>query len=171
MILVLYFLIGHSWAQDAMSAFKQAFPDFQGGTPTSSETNTPRLHREMFLNYLSNSATTSKSLYWKLWSHGLATLVAQRLNPEASWGDLEIGDQNTCEKMLPRLSRDFLKRFDSTREQDQYFYFSGPSKDAGRCLGFKVAERMARVHAFYDLPRLSETTLKIALKKVLISLR
>jgi hypothetical protein len=92
------------------------------------------------------------SLYYNLWSEGFATWVARRLNPEQPLAAI-LGpglDPAQGPGLLPALAREFLARFESTREDDvrDLFYLSGRRKDvplrSAYYVGYQVASFLAR---------------------------
>jgi hypothetical protein len=99
------------------------------------------------------------SLYYNLWSEGFATWVARTLiptNPSTpSWARPRC---LSWSELLPRLAREFLTRFESTREDDvrDLFYLSGKRKDiplrSAYYVGYQVAAWLARTRTPAQLP-------------------
>ena len=115
------------------------------------------------------------SLYYNLWSEGFATWVARRLNPDVSLATV-LGpglDPERGPELLPGLAREFLSRFDSTREGDvrDLFYLSGRRKDiplrSAYYVGYQVASWLARSRTPEQLAGLGGENLERGIREAL----
>ena len=115
------------------------------------------------------------SLYYNLWSEGFATWVARTLNPDQPLNVI-LGpglDAARGPELLPRLAREFLTRFESTREDDMrdLFYLSGKRKDiplrSAYYVGYQVAAWLARTRTPARLAELQGQELKRSLHEAL----
>ena len=115
------------------------------------------------------------SLYYNLWSEGFATWVARQLNPAQSlYSILGPGlDPARGPQLLPDLAKEFLRGFDSTREDDvrDLFYLSGRRKDiplrSAYYVGFQVAAYLAASRTPAQLARLGGDELRGGLRDAL----
>jgi hypothetical protein len=110
----------------------------------------------------------SAQLYYNLWSEGLATYVARRLNPDVPLGWV-LGpglDPVAHQAIVPGLAREFLAKLDSRSETDvpDLFYLSGRRKDiparSAYYLGYLVVERLAQRYSLTELVRLGGPLLR-----------
>ena len=115
------------------------------------------------------------SLYYNLWSEGFATWVARTLNPDQPLNAV-LGpglDASRGSELLPRLAREFLTRFESTREDDvrDLFYLSGKRKDiplrSAYYVGYQIAAWLARTRTPTQLAELQGDELKRSLREAL----
>ena len=98
----------------------------------------PVMHHELFHRYhrqfFDFEASGGYPLWTALWAEGLATYVAEELNPSASEIDLAmvpLGMVQQVDDRRAELAADFLRRFESTAEKDATVYFNDiNSKDA-----------------------------------------
>jgi hypothetical protein len=114
-------------------------------------------------------------LYYNLWSEGFATWGARRLNPDKPLAAI-LGpglDPARGPELLPSLAREFLDRFESTREDDvrDLFYLSGRRKDiplrSAYYVGYQVAAWLARTRTPAQLATLGGDELKRGVREAL----
>ena len=139
----------------------------------------PLFHHELFHAYHgSRIGDTGRGLplYLSVWSEGLATLVARRLNPSAS--DIAIYGlpSNTPQRVrddLPKLAALLRARMDSTlpEDYDELFIGSDPKaptpRRSGYYLGYLVAARLSEDKSLKDLARLKGQPLRRAIDQAL----
>lgn len=139
----------------------------------------PLFHHELFHAYhgpLIGTTGRGLPLYLSLWTEGLATLVARRLNPTAS--DLAIHGlpANTPARTraeLPRVASLLREKLDSTSAADYDAFFIGNEPDAaiprrsGYYVGYLVAARLQQGRPLRDLARLSGPALREAIRAAL----
>jgi hypothetical protein len=122
------------------------------------ETNLPPLlDHELFHRYqhvfFPFEPERDEPLWVRLWAEGMATFVAQRLNPSATDQDTLWITEPVMEDLNQRrstLAADFLSRFSSESQHDAAVYFlDDHSQDpnipprTGYFLGLEVAEQLA----------------------------
>jgi hypothetical protein len=139
----------------------------------------PLFHHELFHAYHgSKIGNTGRGLplYLSIWSEGMATLVARRLNPSASDMAIYGLPLNTPQRVrddLPRLSTLLRSRLDSTLpdDYDEFFVGNDPTskmpKRSGYYLGYLIAARLAERRTLKDLARLKGQDLRRAMDQAL----
>jgi len=139
----------------------------------------PLFHHELFHAYHGpRFGDTGRGfpLYQSVWSEGLATLVARRLNPGAS--DLAIYGlpANTPQRVrddLPKLAALLSGKLDSTSgaDYDEFFVGNDPKasspRRSGYYLGYLVAARLNQDKPLKDLARLKGPQLRQAIEQAL----
>jgi len=132
-----------------------------------------RYHREVF----EFEGAAGYPLWATLWAEGLASYVAEQLNPSASeldLGKVPLGMVRKTEDRRAELAADFLQRFDSTAEKDATVYFNATdSKDpfvparAGYQLGVLVARDLAKQESLQTLAHWSQAEAKPKIRAAL----
>lgn len=139
----------------------------------------PFFHHELFHVYhsqLLGAAPTDDSLISALWREGLATYVAQVLNPQSGSISIFGLPRSTPDRVradLPQLARQLRSKLDSTSESDYRVWFNGsqenavPPARAGYFIGFLVAERLGRKHTPQELAHMPVHVLRPEIEAVL----
>jgi hypothetical protein len=141
----------------------------------------PTMHHELFHRYhrefFDFEGASGYPLWTALWAEGLATFVAERLSPRASETDLgmvPLGMARQVDARRAELARDFLRRFESTQEQDAKAYFNDTnSKDpfvparAGYQLGVLVVHDLLKRHSLQTLAHWSQEQAKAKVRAAL----
>ena len=132
-----------------------------------------RYHRQFF----DFEASRAYPLWTALWAEGLATYVSKQLNPSASELDLglvPLGLVRQVDERRAEIADDFLRRFESTAEQDATLYFnSNESKDpvvpgrAGYELGVLVAGDLSKQHSIQTMAHWSQAEAKTQVRAAL----
>ena len=139
----------------------------------------PLFHHELFHAYhgpLIGTTGRGQPLYLSVWSEGLATFVAQQMNPDAS--DIAIYGlpANTPGRVrddLPRLAARLRTVLDSRAPDDYDTWFTGSDDSAeiprrsGYYLGYLVAASMQDDRSLRDLARLKGSGLRKAIDAAL----
>lgn len=134
----------------------------------------PFFHHELFHLYHAQFRGAGdqdgpSSLIAALWGEGLATYVAQALNPEAGGVSVFGLPRTTPGRVrsgLPALARKIRGLLDSRAKQDYALYFMGTAEDApvparsGYYLGYLVAAQLARTHSLKELAQTPVATLR-----------
>ncbi|MCG2592889.1 hypothetical protein LZ009_08860 [Ramlibacter sp. XY19] len=136
----------------------------------------PFFHHELFHIYQGQFAAAGEAerdddpLVTALWREGLATYVAQTLNPQAGGVSIFGLPRTTPARVLanrPQLARDLRGLLDSRAPGDYKRWFLGGRDEnaevpgrAGYVLGYHVAERLAQRHPLRELARLPVTALR-----------
>lgn len=146
---------------DAMAALEQ-----KDLIPTLQHELFHRYHRDFF----DFEVSSGYPLWTALWAEGLATYVSEQLNPSASEADLgsfPLGMARQVDDRRRELAGDFLRRFESTTEQDAMVYFNSMvSKDplvparAGYQLGVLVVRDLAKQYPVQTLAHWSQAEAK-----------
>ena len=144
----------------------------------------PGMHHELFHRYhrefFAFEASSAYPLWTALWAEGMATYVAELLNPSASEIDLAqvpLGMVRQVNDRRGQLAADFLRRFESTTENDGKLYFNDiNSKDelvparAGYQLGILVIRELSKEYSIQTMAHWSQTEAKpkihAALKRI-----
>jgi hypothetical protein len=135
-----------------------------------------RYHRDFF----DFEASSAYPLWTALWAEGMATYVSEMLNPSASEIDLAqvpLGMVRQVNDRRGQLATDFLRRFESTAEQDAKLYFNDiNSKDAlvpargGYQLGALVVRDLSKEYSIRTMAHWSRKEAKprvrAALKRI-----
>lgn len=125
----------------------------------------PGMQHELFHRYhhqfFDFEASSGYPLWTVLWAEGMASYVAEQLNPSASDLDLSrvpLGMVREVDDRRGELAADFLRRFESTAEQDATLYFNGiNAKDArvptraGYQLGVLVVRDLAKQYSIQSM--------------------
>jgi hypothetical protein len=139
----------------------------------------PLFHHELFHAYHEpriGDTGRGLPLYLSVWSEGLATLVARRLNPSASDMAIYGLPSNTPQRVrddLPKLAALLRARMDSTLSEDYDEFFVGNDPKASRprrsgyYLGYLVAARLNQDKSLKDLARLKGQQLRRAIDQAL----
>jgi hypothetical protein len=139
----------------------------------------PLFHHELFHAYHApriGDTGRGLPLYLSVWSEGLATLVARRLNPAASDMAIYGLPSNTPQRVrddLPKLAALLRGRLDSTLSEDYDEFFVGNDAKAstprrsGYYLGYLVAARLNEDKSLKDLARLKGQQLRGAIDQAL----
>jgi hypothetical protein len=139
----------------------------------------PLFHHELFHAYHGSwvgDTGRGLPLYLSVWSEGLATLVARRLNPSASDVAIYGLPSNTPQRVrddLPKLASLLRARMDSTLPEDYDDFFIGNDPKAprprrsGYYLGYLVAARLNEDRSLRDLARLKGQQLRRAIDQAL----
>jgi hypothetical protein len=125
-----------------------------------------RYHREFF----EFEASSAYPLWTALWAEGMAMYVSKQLNPSASELDLglvPLGMARQVDERRAEVAADFLRKFESTAEQDATLYFnSNENKDAvvparaGYQLGVLVVSDLAKRYSIQTLAHWSQAEAK-----------
>jgi hypothetical protein len=129
----------------------------------------PTMHHELFHRYhrqfFEFEGSSGYPLWTTLWAEGLATYVAEELNPSASETDLGMVPLGMARKVDDRraeLAADFLRRFESTAEQDATVYFNDANSQdafvparAGYQLGVLVVRDLLKRESLQTMARWS----------------
>ena len=139
----------------------------------------PLFHHELFHAYHGpriGDTGRGLPLYLSVWSEGLATLVARRLNPSASDMAIYGLPANTPQRVrddLPKLAALLRARLDSTLAEDYDEFFVGNDPKASRprrsgyYLGYLIAARLNADKPLKDLARLKGQQLRRAIDQAL----
>lgn len=141
----------------------------------------PGMHHELFHRYhrefFEFEGSSAYPLWTALWAEGMATHVAELLNPSASEIDLAqvpLGMVQQVNDRRRQLAADFLRRFESTSEKDAKLYFNDiNSKDAlvparaGYQLGVLVIRELAKEHSIRTLAHWSQAEAKPRIRATL----
>ena len=139
----------------------------------------PLFHHELFHAYHGpriGDTGRGLPLYLSIWSEGLATLVARKLNPSASDMAIYGLPSNTPQRVredLPKLAALLRARMDSTLPEDYDEFFVGNDPKAprprrsGYYLGYLVAARLNQDKPLKDLARLKGQQLHRAIDQAL----
>lgn len=134
----------------------------------------PVMHHELFHRYHGEyfqfDVASAYVLWTALWAEGLASYVSEQLNPSASETDLGAFPLGMVQQVNDRrveLAADFLRRFESTQEQDATLYFNDAnSKDAvvparaGYQLGVLVARELSKQYSSRTMAHWSQEEAK-----------
>lgn len=153
---------------DAMAALDQ-----KDLLPTMQHELFHRYHHEFF-DY---EVQRAYPLWTALWAEGLASFVSEQLNPSASEVDLAmvpLGMVRQVNERRAKVAADFLRRFESTADQDANLFFNDAnSKDpvipgrAGYQLGVLVATELAKHHSIQTLAHWTQAQAKPKVREVL----
>jgi hypothetical protein len=141
----------------------------------------PGMQHELFHRYhqpfFDFQASKGYPLWTALWAEGMAQYVSERLNPSASDADLAHVPAGMVQKVDARraeLAADFLRRFESTTEQDAKLYFNdGLSKDpfvparAGYELGVLVVRELSKQYPLQTMAHWSQADAKPKIRATL----
>jgi hypothetical protein len=141
----------------------------------------PGMQHELFHNYhrqfFEFKPASGYPLWTVLWTEGMATYVSQQLNPSASELDLglvPLGLVQQVDGRRDRVAADFLRRFESTTEQDATLYFYSPTANdpvvparAGYQLGVLVVRELAKQHSLQTLAHWSQAEAKPHIRSAL----
>lgn len=144
----------------------------------------PTMAHELFhryhQSYFDFKPSSNYPLWTLLWGEGLAQYVAEDMNPGASDSDLvrvPIGMVQKVEGARQELAADFLKKFDSTAEEDAKIYFNDiNSKDplvparAGYHLGVLVARELAKRHSIQTMAHWSQSEARPKIREALTAI-
>jgi hypothetical protein len=124
----------------------------------------PFFHHELFHLYHTQFAGAGRgfkpSILAALWREGLATYVAQTLNPQAigvAVFGLPRSTPTLAQGRLSELARELRGLLDSASQEDYQRFFTGAREDApvparsGYYVGFLVAKELAKKHALLEL--------------------
>jgi len=134
-------------------------------------------HHRQFFDF---EPSSGYPLWTTLWAEGMASYVAELLNPSASEIDLSqvpLGMVRQVNDRRGRLAADFLHRFESSAERDVTLYFNDiSSKDAlvparaGYQLGVLVIRDLSKQYSIQTMAHWSQTEVKprvhAALKRI-----
>lgn len=125
-----------------------------------------RYHRQFF----DFEASSAYPLWTALWAEGMATYVSEMLNPSASEIDLAqvpLGMVRQVNDRRGQLAADFLRRFESTAQQDAKLYFNDiNSKDAlvparaGYQLGVLAIRELSKDYSIQTMAHWSQAEVK-----------
>jgi hypothetical protein len=141
----------------------------------------PGMHHELFHRYhrqfFDFEASSAYPLWTTLWAEGMASYVAEQLNPSASELDLAhvpLGMVQQVNERRAALAANFLRRFESTAEQDAKLFFNDiNSKDAdvparaGYQLGVLVIRELSKQYSLLTMAHWSQTKAKPQVRKAL----
>ena len=121
------------------------------------------------------AARDSTPLFWQMWSEGLATYVAGRLNPESPLGAVLMDDSLAprVAAVRPALAAEALRRIDErSREGVIDFMSARPSRPelpsrSGYYIGYLAAEEMGRTLTPHQMARLKPADVRPAVVAVL----
>jgi uncharacterized protein YjaZ len=126
----------------------------------------PFFHHELFHLYHAQfkgaGSGVKASLLSSLWREGLATYVAQELNPQAigvAIFGLPRSTPTLAQGRLSALARELRDNLDSDSAQDYARFFTGAREDApvparsGYYVGYLVAKELAKRHTMAELAR------------------
>lgn len=130
----------------------------------------PTMQHELFHRYhheyFDYEVQRAYPLWTALWAEGMATYVSEKLNPSASEIDLAmvpLGMVRQVNERRAEVAADFLRRFESTAEQDANLFFNDAhSKDpvipgrAGYQLGVLVATELSKHHSMQTMAHWSQ---------------
>jgi hypothetical protein len=134
----------------------------------------PGMQHELFHRYhhqfFDFEASSAYPLWTALWAEGMATYVSERLNPSASEVDLAqfpLGMVRQVDERRGKLAADFLRRFESTAEQDAKLYFNDinskhaliPAR-AGYQLGVLVIRDLSKQYSIQTMAHWSQAEAK-----------
>jgi hypothetical protein len=131
-------------------------------------------------DYFDFEPTGGYPLWTLLWAEGMATYVAEDLNPQASQIDLGMvppGMVENVERERRKLAAEFLKHADSRADKDALVWFNDiDSKDplvpprAGYELGVLVARELSKRYSMQQMAHWSRTEaepkIRMALKAI-----
>jgi hypothetical protein len=134
----------------------------------------PGMHHELFHRYhrqfFDYEGASGYALWTTLWAEGMASYVAELLNPSASAIDLAhvpLGMVGQVNDRRGPLAADFLRRFESTAEKDATLYFNDVnSKDAliparaGYQLGVLVIRELSKEYSIQAMAHWSQADVK-----------
>ncbi|HEU4851853.1 MAG TPA: DUF2268 domain-containing putative Zn-dependent protease [Telluria sp.] len=141
----------------------------------------PFFHHELFHLYHHQFDTKDQpaGLLPALWAEGLATYVAQALNP-GSGGVAIFGLPRSTPKRVvadvPAFIKGFRAVMDSTSSEDYRRYFMGKDEDAavparsGYVLGYLVAKKLAKRHTLQELAHTPVRQLRPEIEQALAEL-
>lgn len=141
----------------------------------------PGMHHELFHRYhrqfFDFEASSAYPLWTALWAEGMATYVAEQLNPSASEIDLSqlpLGMVRQVNDRRAELAANFLRRFESTTEQDAKLFFNDiNSKDAvvpargGYQLGVLVIRELSQQYSIRTMAHWSQAEAKPRIREAL----
>jgi hypothetical protein len=132
-----------------------------------------RYHRQFF----DFEASSAYPLWTTLWAEGMASYVAEKLNPSASELDLSqlpLGMVRQVDDRRAELAADFLRRFESTAEKDATVFFNNiNSKDAvvparaGYQLGVLVVRELSKQNSILTMAHWSQSEAKPRVREAL----
>ena len=114
-------------------------------------------------------------LWMSLWEEGLATYVSQRMNPDASEGQVLL-DRDLAARVqpvLPRVAKELLDNLDSSdpKEYAAFFYFRNERDDlpprSGYFVGLRVAQALGSTRTLQQLAALRGPELEDAVRRAL----
>lgn len=134
------------------------------------ENETPFFHHELFHLHHSRFFVECEEVWCSLWAEGLATLVSERMNPDAPPAELLLAfppDMVTATDENLAAAFDQLKSVLSSSEQADYAGLFTPKADAtglpgrrGYYLGLLIARDLAASRDLQALARLSNDEMK-----------
>jgi hypothetical protein len=141
----------------------------------------PLFHHELFHVYhgqFQPPYPDPMPIYLQLWIEGLAVHATRVMHPKAKWSDLLLNDEmvKECEARLPALAREIAANLDdvSPERNRDYFLSSGKRSDlpkrVGYCVGWRVAEGIAKTRSWAEVVRLQGAALRRLMAKELESL-
>lgn len=141
------------------------------------ESKSPFLHHELFHIYHKDYFTTQNELIDGLWSEGMAVLVAETMNPNATIAQLSLdnpkGLMETCHRLEYRLLSDIQSRLKNPSIDDYETYFWGSSKHtwipkrAGYCIGYELAKAVNRNKLITDMAKMNGSSVAILLNEMI----
>jgi hypothetical protein len=145
---------------------------------------TPVIEHELFHRYhhefFDFEVSSGYPLWTVLWAEGLAQYVCEQLNPAASEIDLSLvplGMAQTVDDRKAEIAADFLRRFDSTDENDSTVYFSISDHEdplvparAGYELGVLVVRELSKHNSIRTMAHWSQQEAKPQLHEALSAL-
>ena len=142
----------------------------------------PFFHHELFHLYhgqFTGNGAHSSLFAGALWREGLATYVAQALNPQASGVSIFGIPRSTPDRVkqnLPPLAQEIHRLLDSRDKKDYARYFTGARENAvvpqraGYYVGYLVAAKLAKHHTLPELAKLPFAQVRVEMEKALSEL-
>ncbi|MRD47424.1 hypothetical protein GHT07_09055 [Caenimonas koreensis DSM 17982] len=139
----------------------------------------PFFHHELFHLYhdqFKGNGAHSTLFAGALWREGLATYVAQALNPQASGVSIFALPKSTPDRVkadLPRIARDMRQLLDSRDKKDYQRYFTGarengePPQRAGYYVGYLIASKLGKTHTLQELAKMPFAQVRVKIEKAL----
>lgn len=140
----------------------------------------PFFHHELFHLYHGQfREDRPHDVIGALWSEGLATYVAQALNPGTGGVEIFGIPRNTPARVLadvPGLAKGLRAVLDSTDSADYRRYFNGKDENAevparsGYVMGYLVAKKLAKRHSLQELAHMPVRVLRPEIEQALAEL-
>ena len=139
----------------------------------------PFIHHELFHIYHQQFFKENNVFWRRLWAEGLATYVAEKLNPSATHKDIMLdfpkGLINACKADMKILWQEVQRLLLSTNSADYKRYFLMSSQDkktpkrAGYYLGYLIAHNLALKFSMSELIQMDEKEIFSSIQKAISS--
>lgn len=139
----------------------------------------PFFHHELFHVYHAQYLTEDMRFWIALWGEGLATYVAEKLNPKAPIKDLMLSEIMITQvnQNIAFYWKDLLTKLESKNEKDyeKYFLLSSTDKQianrAGYYLGYLIAKEAAKHKSIPELVKLNPSDTIDLIRQTIETLR